>query len=164
MCGSASETLRRQAAVLAEHADVAIRTLSPDALCGDDAAAGLESELRRAVTTFSQKDLVLQISRPSGRSGVVDPQRLVFQLAEFAATVIGRVKTAGLFLSGGDTAFAALERLQVQAVRLEREMAGGLVYGTLVGGRLSGRPVVTKAGAFGPPDALLNLYRRLRPD
>ena len=164
MCGSASETLRRQAAVLAEHADVAIRTLSADALCGDDAAAGLESELRRAVTTFSQKDLVLQVSPPSSRPGAVDPQRLVFQLAEFAAAVIGRVKTAGLFLSGGDTAFAALERLQVQAVRLEREMAGGLVYGTLVGGRLSGRPVVTKAGAFGPPDALLNLYRRLRPD
>jgi len=56
-----------------------------------------------------------------------------------------------------------LERLQVKAVRLEREMASGLVYGTLVGGPLTGGPIVTKAGSFGPPHALLSLYRSLRP-
>jgi uncharacterized protein YgbK (DUF1537 family) len=163
VCGSASETLRRQATVLAEHAGVAVETLSPAVLIGDDAAALRESELSRAAAAFSQRDVVLQISPPSGPSGAVDPRSLVLKLAEFAADMMGRAKTAGLFLSGGDTALAVLERLQVKAVRLEREMASGLVYGTLVGGPLTGGPIVTKAGSFGPPHALLSLYRSLRP-
>jgi uncharacterized protein YgbK (DUF1537 family) len=76
---------------------------------------------------------------------------------------MARAKTAGLFLSGGDTAIAVLEQLDVTAVRLERELSSGLVYGTIAGGPLSGRPVVTKAGAFGRPEALFDLHRRLRP-
>jgi uncharacterized protein YgbK (DUF1537 family) len=87
----------------------------------------------------------------------------MWKLAEFAVAVMARAKTAGLFLSGGDTAIAVLERLDVQAVRLERELSSGLVCGTLSGGPLSGRPVVTKAGSFGRPDTLLDLHRLLRP-
>ncbi len=162
LCGSASETLRRQAALLVEQAGVAGLTLLPAALVGGDAANAWGSEVLRAAAALGQNDLVLQLAPPSDSGGSTDPQRLVWKLAEFAAAVTGRAKTAGLFVSGGDTAMAVLDRLQVQAVRLEREIASGLVCGTLVGGALSGRPVVTKAGSFGPPDVLLNLYRGRR--
>jgi hypothetical protein len=40
-------------------------------------------------------------------------------------------------------------------------VGGGLVFGRLMGGAFNEMPVVTKAGAFGPPDALLNLRTAL---
>jgi uncharacterized protein YgbK (DUF1537 family) len=67
-----------------------------------------------------------------------------------------------VFLSGGDTALAVMERLEVAAVRLERELASGLGCGIICGGPLTGRPVFTKAGSFGGAETLVELYRRLR--
>lgn len=163
VCGSASETLRWQATVLAERGGVAVETLSPAALVREDALSIREAALSRAAAAFSARDLVLQLSSPGKGAAVVEPQRLVWKLAEFAVAVMARAKTAGLFLSGGDTAIAVLEQLDVKAVRLERELSSGLVYGTISGGPLSGRPVVTKAGSFGRSDTLLDLHRRLRP-
>ena len=163
VCGSASETLRLQASVLAQRAGVAVETLAPDALLGDGAPSAREAALRRAAAAFSERDLVLQLSAPEGGAAAVEPRRLVWKLAEFAVAVMARAKTAGLFLSGGDTAIAVLEQLDVTAVRLERELSSGLVCGTIAGGPLSGRPVVTKAGSFGRPEALFDLHRRLRP-
>jgi D-threonate/D-erythronate kinase len=163
VCGSASETLRQQASVLVEGAGVAAETLAPAALLGDGAPSVREAALSRAAAAFSERDLLLQLSPPERGAAAVEPRRLVWKLAEFAVAVMARVKTAGLFLSGGDTAIAVLEQLDVNAVRLERELSSGLVCGTIVGGSLSGRPVITKAGSFGQPEALLDLHRLLRP-
>jgi uncharacterized protein YgbK (DUF1537 family) len=163
VCGSASEALRLQVAVLAEGGLVAVESLAPGALAVEDARSVPEGALDRVVVEFSQRDLVLQLSPPGRGPAVAEPQRLVGKLAEFAVAVIARAKTAGLFLSGGDTAVAVLEQLDVKAVRLQRELSSGLVFGTLLGGPLSGRPVITKAGSFGRPDTLLDLHRRLRP-
>ena len=52
--------------------------------------------------------------------------------------VVRRARTAGMFLSGGDTALAVMERLEVAAVRLERELASGLGCGVICGGPLTG--------------------------
>ena len=57
-----------------------------------------------------------------------------------------RLQRYYLYYTGGFLTFvgalAVLERLQVSAVRLERELSSGLVHGTLLGGPLAGRPVV----------------------
>jgi uncharacterized protein YgbK (DUF1537 family) len=120
--------------------------------------------LDRAVSTLCGSDLALQLAPPVRGARGVDSEELVIKFAEFAAAAIARAKVAGLFLSGGDTALAVFEQIEVSAVRLERELSSGLVYGTLSGGPLSGRPVVTKAGAFGRPETLLELHRLLRPN
>jgi uncharacterized protein YgbK (DUF1537 family) len=162
VCGSASQTLRLQVSELAENANVAVETLEADALVGDQARAGKAAILGRAAAALSKGDLVLQLTEPGIGQGPVEPRQLVEKLSEFAAKLIDTVKPAVLFLSGGDTAIALLERLRAKAVRLESEIPGGLVYGTLLGGPMSDRPVITKAGAFGSPDALLNLHRMIR--
>jgi D-threonate/D-erythronate kinase len=102
-------------------------------------------------------DVVVRLSPPSPDSRSMDPGRLVAGFAEAVVGVIEASRPAGLFLSGGDTALAVLQRLGTRAVRLEREVGSGLVFGRLMGGITEGMPVVTKAGAFGPPNALLNL-------
>ena len=64
----------------------------------------------------------------------------------------------GLVLTGGDTARAALRASGAFGFELQREILPGLVWGAVAGGRLEGRTIVTKAGAFGPPDAFTDLY------
>jgi uncharacterized protein YgbK (DUF1537 family) len=81
-------------------------------------------------------------------------------LSEIVGEVVQGTPLGGLFLSGGDTATAILNLIGSKAVRLEEEVLSGIVRGTLVDGALAGRSVVTKAGAFGQPDALLQLYRQ----
>lgn len=161
VCGSASQNLRLQAVELAKHADVSIETIDSALLAGDGNAQAKQAILNRMATALAEKDLVLQVTRPGMGSPAVDPQRLMAALSELAVMLVKLVKPAGLFLSGGDTAIAVLERLHVSAVRLQRELPGGLVYGTISGGVMAGRPIITKAGSFGEPEALLRLWRAL---
>jgi uncharacterized protein YgbK (DUF1537 family) len=97
----------------------------------------------------------------SADSPLSDSDRLLAGFADAVHAVIAAARPAGLFLSGGDTALAVLERLGAHGIRLECEMGSGLVFGRLAGGAMEGMPVVTKAGAFGPPDALLKLKEAL---
>jgi uncharacterized protein YgbK (DUF1537 family) len=99
----------------------------------------------------------MTLSPPAPDSTRIDPDRLIAGFADAVGTVIQAVKPAGIFLSGGDTALAMLERLNTRSIRLECELGSGMVLGMLIGGLMEGVPVVTKAGAFGPADALVSL-------
>jgi D-threonate/D-erythronate kinase len=161
VCGSASGRLRAQAARLVERCGVALETLAPERLV--TGGAGPEAAVDRAAGALARGDLVLQVSPFDSAATGIDPQQVVSGLAQAVAAVARRAPTAGVFLSGGDTALAVLERLEVTAVRLERELASGLGCGVLRGGPLAGRPVFTKAGSFGGPETLVELYHLLRP-
>jgi uncharacterized protein YgbK (DUF1537 family) len=69
----------------------------------------------------------------------------------------------GLFLTGGSTARACLLALGVSALRLEREPLPGIAAGAAIGGAWDGRPVITKSGGFGAPDAIRRLVRPRSP-
>jgi uncharacterized protein YgbK (DUF1537 family) len=103
----------------------------------------------------------LAARRPGGPA--VDPRALTAALGRFAAALTAARRPAGLFLSGGDTAAAVLAAAKFHGVRLAGELGGGVVLGTVLGGALDGLPVATKAGAFGPPDALRRLLEALAP-
>lgn len=156
-CGSASERLQQQVRALAEEANVMVEILEPVWLATDVPSANRTAAVHRAASRLAAGDVVVRLSPPSPDSRSMDPGRLVAGFAEAVVGVIEASRPAGLFLSGGDTALAVLQRLGTRAVRLEYEVCSGLVFGRLMGGITEGMPVVTKAGAFGPPNALLNL-------
>ena len=93
------------------------------------------------------------------------------RLDELAARALGRAcriaalesPAAGLFLTGGSTARACLLALGVSGLRLEREPLPGIAAGVAIGGAWDGRPVITKAGGFGAPDAMRRLVRPRSP-
>jgi uncharacterized protein YgbK (DUF1537 family) len=153
-CGSASERLHRQVRLFAERSSAMVETLEPDWLAADPPAESLTAAIHRASARLAVGDTVVSLPPPSDLHSV-EPGRLAASFARAIAAVIGASRPAGLFLSGGDTALAVLERLGARAVRLEHEVGCGLVLGSLIGGASEGLPVVTKAGAFGPPEALL---------
>jgi uncharacterized protein YgbK (DUF1537 family) len=160
-CGSASERLRRQVQVLAEQTDAGVLALDPG---GDDSGCVQENRdaaVRRAASRLAANDLVMALAPPLADSPLSDSDRLLAGFADAVHAVITAARPAGLFLSGGDTALAVLERLGAHGIRLECEISSGLVFGRLAGGAMEGMPVVTKAGAFGPPDALLKLKKAL---
>ena len=64
-----------------------------------------------------------------------------------------------LLLTGGDTAMAVLQRLDVAFIEVVAEWAPGVPLGCLDGD--PARSVITKAGGFGEPDMLVALERGL---
>jgi len=72
------------------------------------------------------------------------------------------VVLAGVALTGGDTARGVCRALGAHGVVVEREVRPGIPQGRLLGGARAGMPVVTKAGGFGGPDALVEAVRFLR--
>jgi D-threonate/D-erythronate kinase len=76
-------------------------------------------------------------------------------LARAVAEVVGQHAPGGLFLTGGDIAVAACRALGAEALEIAHEVQPGIPGGRLVGGAYEGLPVVTKAGGFGDPRALL---------
>ncbi len=82
---------------------------------------------------------------------------LATALARFAAPHAARC--AGLVLTGGDTARALLEALDIPWLRIVGEVEPGVPL--CVAGPLT-RPIVTKAGAFGDADTLRRCRARMK--
>jgi uncharacterized protein YgbK (DUF1537 family) len=60
----------------------------------------------------------------------------------------------GLVLTGGDVAASACRALGARTLWLRGEVLSAIPWGTLSGEDIDGLPVVTKAGSFGPPEAI----------
>jgi uncharacterized protein YgbK (DUF1537 family) len=90
-------------------------------------------------------------------------ERAARALARVCQMVVERTEPGGLFLTGGSTARACLTALGVTGLRLESEPLPGIAAGVAIGGAWDGRPVITKSGGFGAPDAMRRLVRPRSP-
>ena len=106
--------------------------------------------------------MVLSIQPIRGTGQTRNPGRVVAGLAATAVSLMDTLAPEGVFLSGGDTAEAFWRAIGAHGLRIREEILPGLVLGDFVGGPHQGLPVVTKAGAFGQPDTLLQLIRCLK--
>lgn len=68
----------------------------------------------------------------------------------------------GLILTGGDTAVSVCRTLGARGMEVCREIAPGIPLGRLYGGAYDALPVVTKAGAFGAENALVEAAQAIR--
>jgi len=124
-------TLEQQRRLLASRASVLLQ-------CEHGTAECVTSALDRG------EHVVLRIPR-----GRVAPERV--------RNLLAGAQPAALVLSGGDTASLVCDALGVAAIELGQEVAAGIPAGILRGGMLEGRPVVTKSGGFGVPEALIKV-------
>ena len=161
ICGSASEILRRQVSELMQSCICAREELAADILANPNCSNRWDLILQRASFALSQQDLILQIEPPGSSASYPDPGILTRGLARFVGQLVKQVSPSAFFISGGETASAVLDELRGQPIRLLGLIPGGMVKGILMGGPMSGRPVVIKAGAFGESDSLLNLYNNI---
>ncbi|WP_161594113.1 four-carbon acid sugar kinase family protein [Microbacterium sp. RG1] len=84
------------------------------------------------------------------------------ELAARVAVAVEATRPAALVLVGGDGASRILHALGARRLRVRGALTPGSGLSTIEGGIVSGVPVVTKSGGFGPDDELLTLVERLR--
>ena len=95
----------------------------------------------------------------SGRASSADRGQVMRSLAGAAAALAGEGLFDGLVLTGGSTAVAVSRALGASGIRLSGEIEAGVPVGALIGP--SPHTVVTKAGGFGGPSALVGAVESL---
>jgi len=160
VCGSSSQRLHMQVDRLVETDDFDRCPFDPDMLADAERRRERAESVKAVRRRLGASNVVLQIRPSLNGTPKFAAEAVLDGLSEIVGGVVQGTPPGGLFLSGGDTANAILNLIGARAVRLEEEVLSGIVRGTLVGGPLDGRSVVTKAGAFGQPDALSRLYRQ----
>jgi D-threonate/D-erythronate kinase len=81
-------------------------------------------------------------------------------MAEAAVERLRRARFGAIFLTGGHTARAVLDRLGVSALSVRGHVVPGIPWGEA---EIEGSSILvaTKAGGFGAPDTLINVVKRL---
>jgi uncharacterized protein YgbK (DUF1537 family) len=165
VCGTVSERTRTQIAALKETYPYEIIPLTPSILADASMRRALLKAAGLARHRLSQNDLIIQVqslkgsgSSPQGDLSTLTAHKIVEGLGGLVASIVRETKPASLFLSGGDTASAVLEAIDVTGIRLYEEIVPGVPYGELIGGLIEGLPVITKAGAFGERNTLVAVH------
>jgi uncharacterized protein YgbK (DUF1537 family) len=107
----------------------------------------------------------------AGRSAIViaPPHRVdePALLASFAATARAALEATplgGIVMTGGDVAAAVCRGIEAEAIGLRGEALPAVPWGVIRGGIGDGQCIVTKAGSFGPPEAIDRLIDFLERD
>jgi len=79
------------------------------------------------------------------------------QLASSVKQLVSEMHIGALIISGGDTAEAILENLDLSGISIQGELSAGLPYGRLHGRDADGLAIITKAGDFGDDQIWVDL-------
>lgn len=157
VCGSASKVLAEQREALVRHAGFDQMALDPEIMSLPEATSSRKKLAENLAAAWLEGGLVLCIAPFPTAAPVVAPDRVIQGFAEVTASLIRLSSPDGIFLSGGDTAESVCKLIGAKAIRLIEEVLPGLMRGELIGGRHDGLSVMTKAGAFGLPQTLVQL-------
>jgi uncharacterized protein YgbK (DUF1537 family) len=155
--GSLSSVSREQVKVLAASSDVITLNIPPNTLlAGETSPDWREHELALKQALYAGIDVAVG-SGAEFRDSTMG-QLLSAALALMVKPYADRI--GGLVATGGESARAVLEAWGIHRLRLVSELEAGLACSVTEGwsGLL---PVLTKAGAFGTPQTLLNCWEFL---
>ncbi|MFP4348850.1 MAG: four-carbon acid sugar kinase family protein [Desulfococcaceae bacterium] len=162
VAGSASQITRDQLDGMIQTYSPNVVTLVSDVLADPDQWEQRRMIARRAGEQLADGMLVWRLSSPPAKK-THPPLSILKGVSDLIRRLLAVRVPDGLVLTGGDTARAVLRASGAFGFELQREILPGLVWGAAAGGRLDGRTIVTKAGAFGRPDAFTRLYPILLP-
>lgn len=97
-----------------------------------------------------------------GMSAIEVGEAVARVLGHIGASVLRRQEVACVVLTGGDTAAAVCRELGVAGIQVIEELAPGIPLGEMRTPEGKVLKVITKAGAFGSPDVLLKIAKRIR--
>lgn len=161
ICGSASPRLARQMDILTRKTTCRTMMLDCAMLAGAQYVQKRSFLARKAARALDTEDLALRIATGPGQESQLDGEAILTGFTQLVSELMEIRLPAGLFLSGGDTASAILQVVGAKAIRLHGEIRPGVIAGTLMGGMMNGRPIITKAGSFGESNVLIQLHRLL---
>lgn len=163
ICGSAHAATRRQTANLARVGVPLIHLADAGAEAVKAAAAATLLALEKGDAVLCTPEEKISVMETLAADGII----LSNALGQAAACVLEKVasaeKTTALVMTGGETAFAVLQKI-CSGLALSREVSPGVALATVVGGPCDGFQVVTKAGGFGDDGTLADIRHIFRPD
>lgn len=154
VAGSHHPATREQARRLSRSHSVTAITVRPNR------PRDLEQGWRKAIEALSAGESVL-LRTPGHDVSPSDQAGLLDALSALAKRITDAYPVGGIVVCGGATAGRLLDALAIEAIVLRGEYHPGFPSGILQGGAGHGLPIFTKAGGFGPPDALQNLFQQL---
>ena len=83
-------------------------------------------------------------------------------LGQTTKKILETIDIKGLILTGGETAFNVFKSINIEEVKIDTEVLPGIPLMQIVGGKFDKLPVITKAGAFGDENALVQSILFLR--
>jgi uncharacterized protein YgbK (DUF1537 family) len=159
---SLNDTARTQLRCLTQQFGTGVVVTEPeiDDLIDDDRFATWRSEqLSRAVPGHG----VVLVRAPDERSSAMSAAgQVAHRLADVVADLHGKLDFSAVVVTGGDGARALVKRWRCTGIAVHDALREGMPHGVLVGGEVDGLPIVTKAGGFGAPDALVFAVRHLQ--
>lgn len=178
--GSVNPVSRGQLKLL-QQAGMGMFLITAEELLADDASWSASLPARSAeLATHLKEGKDMAVATPGNReevdsiiargasldlSNLVLTERIAVRATEVAYKAIqtlGLSAVSGLILTGGDMAQAMLDHLGARGINLIAEVSPGIPAGSLSGPGVEGIKVVTKAGGFGAPDALVRAAKLLR--
>ncbi|HIY41631.1 MAG TPA: four-carbon acid sugar kinase family protein [Candidatus Nocardiopsis merdipullorum] len=156
---SLHETTQGQATLLAETPGTRVERPDPADLA-DEAAWNAWSH--GVLERFDPEAPRVVLVAPEDRDGALCPADVARRLGTLAARISQERSVSGFVATGGDGARALTTQLRTRAITLTGEVAPGIPIGTVSGGPRHGLPIVTKAGGFGSPTALLDAAEAVR--
>jgi len=109
-------------------------------------------------TLLNQGDLCIRVSDMPQAGSAGRDRQVSMRLAELIRPYIAQPD--GVIVTGGDTARAVLQVLNIDALAVEGEIEPGVVVSRAKNPR--DRIIVTKSGGFGDSHTLIRAYRRLK--
>lgn len=83
-------------------------------------------------------------------------------MGQLASYIYQLVEVKGLFITGGEIAIRSAQSISAQANIIEEEVLPGIPLSYFAGEDLPVKPVVTKAGAFGEKEAIVEVFIYLK--
>ena len=174
VAGSVSAVTHRQIKLLLDSGFELIEVQAAD--CFSEHENFLRPYIRAVLAIMAQgKNVVLasgyqseaveqtkKVGAKLGMSSVQISEAVAQILGLIGAAILRQQEVASVILTGGDTAAAVCKELGVVGIRVLEELAPAIPLGEMKTAEGKTLRVITKAGAFGSPDVLLKIAKRLR--
>ena len=126
------------------------------------ARSEIQSAIRQALSgRLRDRPVIFDTTLKGEAPPAAERQRQLALVAELCAALANAARPVGLIVTGGDTARAALNGLQVDSIEVLHEVEWGVPAGLALRGASHVASVVTKGGTMGGPDALITAFQRL---
>lgn len=162
ICGSAHEATRRQIMHLVSKHVQLIRLANAQTGAVEAAVEDVLMALERGNAVLCTPEKNTAIAGNVAASGIQLSNAVGLAAVTVLNKLVDSAKTTALVMTGGETAFAVLQKI-CSGLALLREISPGVALGTIVGGRCDGFQVVTKAGGFGEDQTLVDILHLFRP-
>ena len=144
----------------------------------DSKSKALETLCAAAADVLSRRqDLVIRTCRgaddaeaathagkAAGKSGAEVAIKISEGIQHFVSVILSEATIGGLMVTGGTTALKLLEGLSGEGIEVLQEIEPGVPVGRIVGGKLDGMKILTKAGGFGSPNVFCTGIEALKKE